>query len=164
MTLRCYSYFLCILSYHPQIFVHCRPTQTANSCQLTHIHLARDKCRIVLVEDCGNVILCGLRSADLAVLLLCIPNSAADSGSDDGKLQLCKHSRHLNEGLAHGINVAFSAVDHNAAYNLQPHVLALDDVHNLTELLGAAAQSRHFAAYEGTFNRFIQLILLSSLL
>lgn len=125
------AHFLCN---HFQILVHCRPTQPANPHQLTHIHLARGKRRIVFVEDCGDVILRCLRSADPAALLFGIRHARLHSGPDDRQFQFCEHSRHLNECLAHGIHVAFSAVNHNAAYNLHPHVLALDDVHNLTGL------------------------------
>lgn len=103
----------------------------------------------MFVENGRDVVLRCLRSADPAALLFGIRHARLHSGPDDRKFQLREHSRHLNEGLAHGINVALAAVDHNAAHNFQPHVLALDDVHNLTELLCAAAQSRHFGAYEG---------------
>ena len=92
----------------------------------------------MLVENRRDVVFCGVGSANPAPLLLSIRHARLHSGSDDGQLQLCKHSRHLNEGLAHGVNVTLATVDGDATNNLQAHMLALDDVDNLTELLCAS--------------------------
>ena len=106
----------------------------------------------MLVENRRDVIFGGVGSANPAPLLLGIRHARLHSGSDDGKLQFCEHSRHLNEGLAHGVNVTLATVNGDATNNLQAHMLALDDVHNLTELLGTSGEARDLSAYEsGSF-------------
>ena len=92
----------------------------------------------MLVENRRDVILGGVGSANPASLLLGIRHARLHSRPDDGKLQFSEHSRHLNEGLAHWINVTLATVNGDATNNLQAHMLALDDIDNLTELLSAS--------------------------
>ena len=92
----------------------------------------------MLVENRRDVILGGVGSANPAPLFLGIRHARLHSGSDDGKLQFCEHSRHLNKGLTHWVNVTLATVNGDASHNLQSHMLALDDVDNLTELLCAS--------------------------
>ena len=51
------------LSHQPQILIHCRPAQPTYPRQLRDIQRPRHKRRIMLVEYCGNIVLCGLRSS-----------------------------------------------------------------------------------------------------
>ena len=92
----------------------------------------------MLVENRRDVILGGVWSTHMLALLLGIRHARLHSGSDDRKLQLCEHSRHLNERLAHGVNVPTATVNGDATNYLKSHMLALDDIDNLTELLSAS--------------------------
>ena len=73
----------------------------------------------MLVENRRDVILGGVGSANPAPLFLGIRHARLHSGSDDGKLQFCEHSRHLNEGLAHGINVTLATVNGKCTNDVQ---------------------------------------------
>ena len=73
----------------------------------------------MLVENRRNVILGGVWSTHMLALLLGIRHARLHSGSDDGKLQFCEHSRHLNEGLAHGINVTLATVNGKCTNDVQ---------------------------------------------
>ena len=118
--------------------MHSWPTQSTNPRQFAYIHAPCHIGRKVLIKHSRDIILGCLRSANPVSLLLSIRHARLHSCPDDGQLQLCEHSRHLNEGLAHGVNVALATVNGDASHNLQAHMLALDDVDNLTELLCAS--------------------------
>jgi len=98
----------------------------------------------MLVEDRWYVVLRGLRSADLLALGLCVLHSAANSVADHGQLQLRKDATHLDECLAHGVDLALPAIHRDAAHDHQPKVLVLHDIQYLAQLLGAAAQTADF--------------------
>lgn len=51
--------------------------------------------------------------------LLGVPHATAYSGPDDGKLEFRENRTHLDEGLAHRIDVAVSAIDRDTAHNNQ---------------------------------------------
>lgn len=95
----------------------------------------------MLVEYRRNVVLCGVRSADLLAFALGVCHAGLDSGPDDGEFQFGKHRTHLDKGLAHGVYVAGSAVDGDASEDFQSHMLLLNHVDDFAELLGASAQT-----------------------
>ena len=95
----------------------------------------------MLIEDSRNVVLCRVGSADLFSFALGVRHAGLDSGPDDGEFQFCEHRTHLDEGLAHGVYVAGSAVDGDTAEDFKTHMLLLNHVHDFTELLGRTAQT-----------------------
>lgn len=95
----------------------------------------------MLVEDCRNVVLRCLWSANPAPLLLGVRHAGLDSGTDDGKFQFRKHRTHLDESLAHGVYIACPAVNGDATEDFQSHMLLLDHIHDFAELLGRTAQT-----------------------
>ena len=68
----------------------------------------------MLVENRRNVILgCG-SAPNLLTLGLRILHAAANPRPDDGKLQLGKDRRHLDERLTHRVNLTIAAIDSDA--------------------------------------------------
>lgn len=100
----------------------------------------------MLIKDCWNIILSCQWSAYPVSLFPGVYHARLHSGSDDGKLQFCEYSRHLNEGLAHGVNVASATINGDASNNHQAHMLALDDIHDFAKLLCASGQARDLSA------------------
>ena len=93
------------------------------------------------MEHGRNVILrCG-SAPDLYALALGVLHSTAHSGSNDCQLKFCKDSAHLDERLTHGVYLPVSAINRDTAYDDESELLALDDLHNLTELLCASGQA-----------------------
>ena len=119
---------LVFLSNQFQVFIHRRSAESAYTGQLRHIHISRSEGGIVLIEYCRNVILGGVRSADLLSFALGVRHAGLDSGSDDGQFQFGKHCRHLDKGLTHGVYIAGSAVDGDTSEDFQTQMLRLDDV------------------------------------
>ena len=103
----------------------------------------------MLIEDGGNIVLCRGSSADLLPFALGVRHAGLHSCPDDGQLQFRKHRAHLYKGLTHRVYIPVPAVYGNAAEDFQTQMLRLDDVDDFAELLGASAQTRDFAAYEG---------------
>ena len=95
----------------------------------------------MLVEYRRNVVLRCLRSADLLSFALGVCHAGLDSGPDDGQFQFGKHRTHLDEGLAHGVYIAGSAVDGDTSEDFQSHMLLLNHIHDFAELLGRTAQT-----------------------
>lgn len=103
----------------------------------------------MLVEDRWNVVLCRGLPADVLALFAGVCHAAFYPCANDGKLQFREDRRHLNEGLAHGIDFAVSAINCDGAEDHQPHALLLDRVDDPAKLLCASAQTRYFCAYDG---------------
>jgi len=70
-----------------------------------------------------DVLLRHARSANLRTLGLCILHTAAYTRPDDAQLQLCEYRAHLNERLAHRVNLSCAAIDCDAADDYQPQPL-----------------------------------------
>ena len=84
----------------------------------------------MLVENGGNVILRRGLPADVLPLFTGIRHVAAHSGADDGQLQFSKDCRHLDEGLAHWVDFAVTAVNRDTAENDESHVFPLNGVYD----------------------------------
>ena len=95
----------------------------------------------MLIENRWNIILRRLWASQLPSICLGVLHAAFYSRTDHGQFQLRKDCAHLDECLAHRIDVAALAVDGDAADNDQAEALGLDDVHDLAQLFCAAAQS-----------------------
>ena len=108
----------------------------------------------MLVEDCRDAVLRGMGSAYLFAFALGVCHPGLYSGPDDGKFQFGKHCAHLNECLAHRLDVPVPAINRDAAEDFQTQMLRLDDVDDFAELLCASAQTRDFTAYDGISRLF----------
>ena len=95
----------------------------------------------MLVEYRRNVILCRVRSADLLSFALGIRHAGLHSGPDDGEFQFSEDRTHLNEGLAHRLDVPVPAINSDASEDFQTQMLGLDDVDDFAELLRRTAQT-----------------------
>ena len=98
----------------------------------------------MLIEYRRNAVLCGFRSSDAFAFGFCVLHAASDSVADHAKFQLCEDAAHLDEGLAHGINVAVSAINRDTADDNQPELLSLDDLHDLAKLLRGSGEAADF--------------------
>lgn len=98
----------------------------------------------MLEKYAGDVLLGAARSADSAPLGSGIRHAAFHPCPDDGQFQFGKYCAHLDERLTHGVDLAAAAINRDAAHNHKAKVLSLDDLHNLTQLLRAAAQAAYF--------------------
>ena len=126
------------------VLIHRRPTQPTNPRQLAHIHFPFNKSGIMLVKHCRNAFSCALRPANLLSFCLCILHPAAYPRPDHRKLQLSKHTAHLNKRLTHRINLTFAAIDCDAAHNDQSQMLFLHRLQYFAKLLRATAETAHF--------------------
>ena len=118
----------------------------------------------MLVEDRRDIVFRGRAASDFDAFLFGIPHTTAYSGPDDGKLKLRENSTHLDEGLAHGIDVPVPAVNGDTAHNDQPELLSLDDLHDLAKLLRGSGKAADFqrdnrVALLGRVQQHIQVLL-----
>lgn len=118
----------------------------------------------MLVEDRRDVILCGWAASDFDAFFLGISHAAAYSSPDDGKLKFRENCTHLDEGLAHGIDVAVPAVNHDTAHDDESELLSLDDLHDLAKLLRGSGKAADFqrdnrVALLGRVQQHIQVLL-----
>ena len=97
-----------------------------------------------------------MRPSDPLAFALGILHPGAHTRPDDGQFQLREHSRHLDEGLRHRINLAAAAIHRDAAHNNQAQLLALDYIYDFAKLLCAAAQAADFQCDDGI--AFLSLI------
>jgi len=67
--------------YQLQILIYCRTAQITHSRKLAHIHLLRNKSRIMLVKHSGDIILRCRFAAYLFSILNCVLHPALDSSS-----------------------------------------------------------------------------------
>lgn len=95
----------------------------------------------MLIEYRRNVVLCGVRSADLLSFALGVCHAGLDSGPNDRKFQFCEDSAHSQKCLTHRVYVSVPAVYGDAAEDFQTQMLRLDDVDDFAELLGASTQT-----------------------
>ena len=79
----------------------------------------------MLVEKRRDIILGCLWPSYPLAFTLGVLHSGANTRPDDGQFQLCKHCRHLDEGLRHRINLATTAVHRDAAHNDQAQFLMI---------------------------------------
>ena len=98
----------------------------------------------MLEKYTGDVLLGAARSADSAPLGSGVRHAAFHPCPDDGQFQFGKDRAHLDERLTHGVDFAAATIHRDAAHNHKAKVLSLDDLHNLTQLLRAAAQAAYF--------------------
>ena len=101
------------------------------------------------VEDGRNIFLRRFLPADFLSLSFGILHTGSDPCAEHGKFQFGEYCTHLNECLAHGIDIPVAAVDGNAAEDDQAQVFLLDDVHNFAELLRTAGESADFKRDDG---------------
>ena len=98
----------------------------------------------MLVEDRWDIVLCGRAASNLDALLFGVPHTTAYSSTYDGELKLRENRTHLNESLAHGIDVAVSAIDRDTAHDNESELLLLDDLHDLAKLLCGSGKATDF--------------------
>ena len=111
----------------------------------------------MLVKHSRNVIIgCGSAS-NLLPFCFGVLHAASHSRPDDCQLKLCEDRAHLDERLAHGVYLPVPAVNRDTAHDDEPEFLALDDLHNLTELLCASGQAADLKRDDGvTLSRRIE--------
>jgi len=100
-------------------------------------------------EDRRNIVPGSFRSADALALGFGIGHAALYPGADDRQLQFCEYSAHLDKCLGHGINLALPAIDGDAADDLKPQALFLDDADDLAQLLGGARKTADLKCDDG---------------
>ena len=111
-----------------QILVHGRPGKITEPCELADAVIAMLVRRVVLVEDCGDILLGRGLPADVLALGLRVLHSASYTGTDDREFKLGKDSADLDKGLRHGIDLPGAAINRNGAENDETHLLLLDRV------------------------------------
>lgn len=102
----------------------------------------------MLVEDRRDIVFRGRAASDFDAFLFGIPHAAAYSGPDDGKLKLREYRTHLDEDLAHGIDVAVLAINRDAAHDDHPELPGIDrgTVLNMVFLISSLAEQKRIVA------------------
>ena len=114
------------LFYEIQVLVHRRSTQPTHPCQLADVELVCSVCRVMAVERGRDVLLRGLRSADAFALGFGVRHAGFHPRTDHRQFQLRKDCAHLDERLAHRINLPVPAIHRDASDDNQTQVLLLD--------------------------------------
>lgn len=98
----------------------------------------------MLEEHSRDTILRCLWPADFLAFDFCVGHARFHAGADHGEFELAEYSCHLQKCLAHGISLTVTAVDGDAADNLQAEMLFSDDVDDFAELLRGSGQTAYF--------------------
>lgn len=102
----------------------------------------------MLVKDRRNIIFGGRAPSNFDAFLLGIPHAAMYSCTDDRKLKLREYRTHLDEDLAHGIDVAVLAINRDAAHDDHPELPGINrgTVLNMVFPLSPLAEQKRIVA------------------
>ena len=99
------------------VFVCGRSAQIAHPRKFADIQLPCPVCGVMTEEQSGNILQCGLRSADFRTFRLGVRHTTTNTRADDTQLQFRKHAWHLNERICHRVKFAVGAIHRDTAYN-----------------------------------------------
>ena len=95
----------------------------------------------MLMENGGDVILCGGAPPDTLAFCLGVLHTAFHARPYHRQLQLAEHASHLEKCFAHRVGLPVPAVDGDASHNDQPQMLGAYYLYQFAQLLCASAQS-----------------------
>jgi len=132
-----------------EILINRCPTQITHPRQLAYIQLLVFEGGIVAEEHGGNIVYGCLWSADLCSLGFGVCHTRPHTLTDDTQLQFGKHTRHLDKGVCHRVDLTVGAIHGDAPHNHQPQSLRLDGFDNLTQLLSASGKAGNLQYNDG---------------
>lgn len=92
----------------------------------------------------GNIVRRCRWSANLRPLGFGVCHARPHTLTDDTQFQFGKHTRHLNKGVCHWVDLPVRAIYGDAPYDHQPQPLRLDGFDDLTQLLCASGKAGDF--------------------